>query len=508
MPPVRRASDSAVAIGEGTRIQAPLAPLVARHLHEMMSRRDDLVFTCLSRVNRAHVVMLREAGIVSAPDAKAILSALTDLDRLGWEALSDDYVHGEIFTHVEQYVMERAGPPGGNLHIGRSRGDLFVTTYRLYVRTRLLDVARALVDLRTNIHRLAAAHVRTTMPSYTHGQTAQFITFGHYLSGALGAFERDGERLIAAHGRVNRSSLGTGVGAGSSWPLDRSRTAALLGFESLNLSAFDAVCSQDYLIEAVACCVANAANHLVLLTDLHTWSTSEVGFIELDDEFCASSSLMPQKKNPMGLEVARSTLSRVYGAQAELLATHKVDNVMERCIYGFPPTRQALDTTVAMLDLTAAMIATLTIDDARMLESARRSFAGAAELANMLTRECGLSFRHSHRVVGTLVRQAVDRGISPADVGNDLVAQAAEQTLGHTVTCSADQVRSSLSPEAVVSGIRTAGGANPEETSKVLAATASRLEADRAALAILEATAADADRELDQRTREIVAKPG
>jgi argininosuccinate lyase len=161
-----------------------------------------------------------------------------------------------------------------------------------------------------------------------------------------------------------------------------------------------------------------------------------------------------------------------------------------------------------MLELTAAMIATLTIDGAKMLESARRSFAGAAELANTLTRECGLPFRHSHRVVGTLVRQAVDRGFSPADVGSNLVAESAEQTLGYTVTCSSEQVRSSLSPEAVVHGIRTAGGANPEETSKVLVAVATRLEADRATLDTLVATAAHADRELDQRTREILAEPG
>jgi len=458
-----------LAIGEGTRLVKEPSALLGRHLYGPMSQPDDLVFQSLSRINRAHVVMLAERGIVSEAIAAEILGVLVELDGLGFDALPTDHRHGEVFTHVEQYVMNHAGAGvGGNLHVGRSRADLYVSTYRLYVRERLLDLAQALVALRTQLVALARDHVHSIMPSYTHLQHAQTITFGHYLTGVLGAFARDTDRVFDAFGRVNQSSLGTAVGAGSSWPLDRDRVAELLAFNSFVPGAFDAVTSQDHLVEAAAVAACVTANHLTLVLDLYMWTAYEFGFIEIGDEFCGSSSLMPQKKNPMGLETIRSRSSRVYGDLVEVLTTHKAENVMERAIFGFQPVQRSLETTIDMLDFETAIVPTIVVNVPRMRQLSEDGFTGASELANCLTRSAGLSFRESHRVVGTLVRLALERGIHPGAVDSGLVREAGAMVLEREVVIDDAAVKAAMRPSALIEGLVTPGSANPVHVDKTL----------------------------------------
>jgi argininosuccinate lyase len=487
-----------LSIGEGTRIMATPSSFIADHLHAMMTEPDDLLFGSFSRVNRAHVVMMEEKSVLAPEAAAALLKALVELDAKGHGGLSQDYRKGEMLTHVEQYVMDACGIEiGGNLHLGRSRGDIYPATYRLYIRTRLLDLALALIELRGELLKIARTHVETIMPSYTHMQQAQAVTFGHYLTGILSAFERDTTRVFQLYPRANLNALGVAVGAGSSWPLDRRRTAELMGCGGLVQSAFDGTYFQDYMVETTSLCAGVTSNHLILLLDLYNWTSDEFGYIDLGDEFCLSSSIMPQKRNPLGFEIIRSTCSRVYGYLVELLTTEKAENAMERVIFGFPPTKRALATTIDMLRFQRAIVPTITFNAQRALENAEGSFVGAAELAYVLTRKAGASFREAHRVVGTMVRLAVERGIRPVDVGPDLIAEASQRTLGRELTVSALDIAAAFEPKALLNSLATEGSANPREVERTIGLLAAQLEADVATEKLERERLAAADRKLE-----------
>ena len=500
---------SAVAFGTGARITAAPSQFVAKHLHAVMQVRDSLLFEQLSKLNRAHVVMLHDTKIVDEDTSSAILKALVELDAAGLDGLSDDFVAGELIAHVEHYVTERAGiARAGNLHIGRSRADVFPTVYRLYVRERLLQLAGSILALRATVLEIARQHTRTIMPSYTHFQQAQFVTFGHYLTGILGAFERDTSRVLAAFDRTNVGTLGAGVGVGTTWPLDRRQSADLLGCGEIVESAYDASYYQDYMIEAVAACATVTANHLVLLSDLYSWSTEEFGFVDIGQEFCLSSSIMPQKRNPIGFEIIRSTSSAVYGGLVELLTTQKCENIMERCIFGFVPTRRALQTCIEMLDFEAAVIATLEVHAERMLEVADSSFAGASELANALVRTASVSFREAYNVVGVLVRLAVERKLLPRQVTPELLAEASLQALGRAIWVTADTIRQGLSPAGILAQLKTEGASNPAMTPAMLDRIQQRIADDAGRFAARQEQLERADRMLRARVEQILAPSG
>ena len=230
----------------------------------------------------------------------------------------------DLFFFIEGLLEEAAGRElAGKMHTARSRNDIAVTLYRMAARREILGTARALAELRTVLLKFAAEHVMTIMPAHTHTQPAQPTTLAHYLLAAIEFLARDSARLQAAFARVNLSPMGAAAITTSGFPIDRDATARLLGFDGLAENSYGAIAAIDYITETAAAVAVAMVNIGKLVQDLLLWSTREFGYLRLADAFVQSSSIMPQKRNPVALEHVRILASRALGeAQAVLTCAH------------------------------------------------------------------------------------------------------------------------------------------------------------------------------------------
>lgn len=432
---------------------------------------DRAIFHADVDVGRAHVVMLAEQDIVSEGDAADILEALDEVEDEGFNSLPDGYE--DVHPAIEDAVISRVGEDvGGQLHTARSRNDEVATCIRMKLREHLLALAAELLETRGALVELAEEHEDSLVSGYTHLQRAQPTTLAHHLLAYERAFARDTGRVFAALDRVDTCPLGSAAFAGTGFPIDRERTAELLGFSRPTRNSMDGVASRDHCVEAAAA-AANAHTTLSRLSeDLVIWSTHEYGFVELDDRFSSSSSIMPQKKNPDTAELARGKAASTQAALSALLsnlksqpmaynrdlqeATGHVWRAMEECRSSLKVVRGAVETA--------------SFDEERMRESVERGFTGATELADTLVREAGLSFRTSHHVVAEVARRG---GPVDADVVREVAASAADVE----VEVSDEAVERALDPERNVEAHDSYGG--PGEVEDSLEDVETELEEDR-----------------------------
>ena len=270
----------------------------------------------------AHAVMLTETGIVASERGAKLLEGLLEMydsGGTGFPYLPDS---GSFLVQTEHYLAERIGEDiAGRLQTGRSRNDQSAAAERLYVRDLILDVAREAIHLQGHVLAQAEAHAETLMPGYTHLQHAQPTTFGHHMMRCAAAFDRDLERLRDAFPRVNLSSLGGAAMAGTSWPMDRERTAELLGHHGIVVNSSDAGgFARDYIEEAVAVLSILMSNLGRLAGDLYVWHSWEFGYLEVADGLAGTSSIMPQKKNPHSLERVKALAGQAAGWFAGVMA--------------------------------------------------------------------------------------------------------------------------------------------------------------------------------------------
>ncbi len=360
----------------------------------------------------AHAAMLAEQGVLGADDASAIregLQAIREEIRAGtfvWREELED-----VHMNIERALTERIGPAGGRLHTARSRNDQVATDFRLYLRRRQRTLERLLHDLRTVLAALAEQHLDVIMPGYTHLQVAQPVRLSHHLLAYAEMFGRDQGRLRDARARTNVSPLGAGALAGTGFPIDRERTARDLGFDAASPNSLDAVSDRDFALETLSA-LAVLMMHLSRLSEeLILWSSQEFGFLTLPDSHTTGSSIMPQKKNPDVCELVRGKTGRVYGALMGLLTVMKglplaYNKDMQEDKEG---VMDAADTAEDALRLYLDMLPRIDVHGGRMRAAASRAFSNATDLADYLVRK-GLPFRDAHRVVGELVRQALEAG--------------------------------------------------------------------------------------------------
>src|SRR5690606_38772219 len=319
----------------------------------------------------------------------------------------------DIHMNLEHLLTERIGAVGGRLHTARSRNDQVATDMRLYVRARVGTLLDLLAALQVVLVDMAEANIDVLMPGYTHLPVAQPIRFSHHLLAYQQMLSRDAGRLADALTRADVSPLGAGALAGTTFPIDRQQTAALLGFAAVSANSLDAVSDRDYAIEILAG-LAILMMHLSRLSEeLIIWSSQEFGFVTLPDAFTTGSSMMPQKKNPDACELVRGKTGRVYGSLLGLLTVMK----------GLPLTYNkdmqedkeglfdALDTAEDSLRIYSAMLPRMRVNAVRMRRAAAAGFSNATDLADHIVRS-GVPFREAHHVVGRLVALALDEGVS------------------------------------------------------------------------------------------------
>jgi argininosuccinate lyase len=378
--------------------------------------------------SRAHVEALRGAGVLSEDEANRLDEGLAqvagELERGEFEVSGDDE---DIHMAVERRLTEIVGPAGGKLHTGRSRNDQVVTDMQLYVRERCAEAGRLVAALLERLIELAERHADWPMPGYTHLQRAQPVYLGHHLLAYFWMLSRDAGRFEAAESRIARMALGAGALAGSNWELDRQAAAEGLGFEAAARNSLDAVSSRDFVLEYLAA-ASICATHLSRLgSELVLWSSAEFGFCEPADAFSSGSSLMPQKKNPDAAELLRGKAPRVLGDFVTLAG------VMHGLPLAYSKDLQedkealfdAVDTLEDCLRAAGATLAGLRFDRERMASAAADELLGATDVADLLVRR-GMPFREAHGVVGGLVREALEHGVSLSELSREQLAAHSE----------------------------------------------------------------------------------
>jgi len=448
-------------------------------------------------IHRAHLVMLAEQGLVTRESARKILAALESIDLAAVAESHYDGRYEDLFFYVEDLTLKAAGEEAGSLHIARSRNDMGVTMYRMVLRKYLLDAIEAAQLLHRVLLRFAAEEAGTVMLAHTHTQQAQPTTLGHWLTAAADVLERDIARLQAAYERANRSPMGAAALSTSGFPISRERVAELLGFAGLVENSYDAIAAADYVGEAAAAVQLAALNTGRVVQDLLLWCTQEYGALRVADPYVQTSSIMPQKRNPVSLEHARALLSYTAGrAQTVLQMLHNTPfgDIVDTEDEMQPNLWAALSTLRSVFRLLANVLGTAEVNRELLLERARASFANMTELADLLVREAGLPFRTAHRVVAALVKAAEARGIRDVrQVDPGMVEEAAQQVLGRPLGVPAERLREALDPVHFVAVRTVRGGVAPAEVQRMLAdrevraaQMAAWLDAARAQLAAAE----------------------
>lgn len=362
----------------------------------------------------AHVVMLEKQGVLSLDEKDAIVKGLTQIRKdveEGKLAVSEEYE--DIHSFVEAVLTERIGEAGKKLHTGRSRNDQVALDMKLYVRGEVVAVAEQLQNLLEVILSVMEGSLTTYMPGFTHLQKAQPTTLAHHMGAYFEMFKRDALRLHDIYKRMNYCPLGSGAFAGTTYPLDRSYTASLMGFEGPTLNSMDSVADRDYIIEFLSA-LSTVMMHLSRFSEeIIIWNSNEYKFVEIDDSFSTGSSIMPQKKNPDIAELVRGKTGRVYGALVSILTTMKglplaynKDMQEDKEV-----TFDAIETVKNCLELFAGMLSTMKFNAKIMEESAMKGFTNATDAADYLVNR-NVPFRDAHGIIGRLVLYCIEKNTS------------------------------------------------------------------------------------------------
>ena len=431
---------------------------------------DRWLFKSDIMVDKAHVIMLTEQGVIKPEEGLAILKTLEEIERLNYEELVKGSFE-DIHVAIESKVIEVLGESvGGKMHTARSRNDEVATCLRLTVRSQIVEILKELLNLLRVLHVRSLEELNTIMPGYTHTQHAQPVTLAHHLTAHFDALTRDFERLLDAYKRVNRSPLGACALTTTGFPINRFRTAELLGFDGLVENSMDAVSSRDFILETLSSIAILATNLSRIAEELVLWSSSEFKFVELPDEYSSTSSIMPQKKNPDTMELTRAKAGRIYGNLMGALTMLKaLPLTYNRDMQEVTPRLwDSIETVKYMLKIVSGVMEKAIFNREVMRKSALEGFSTATELADLLVRKRGLAFRTAHMIVGALVLEALKRGLKPDEINSRLLDEVSMKVYGKPLGLTDEEVKSALDPEKFVDVRRVIGGPSPSTVKKAL----------------------------------------
>ena len=478
------------------------APEYVKHvLNDNFEDAKAFFLAPLMQIHYAHLVMLASATIVTAADAHALRAAL---DGISQEDVRNSCFDGsceDLFFYVDRLIVNACGDEvAGRLHTARSRNDIDMTMYRMRQRELVLVLLAASLDLRRALLDLAARHRDTIFAVHTHTQRAQPTTVAHYLLAVVEQLERDASRLKSAYERTNRGPLGACAITGTGFPIDRELTSRLLGFSGPTCNTYGSIATVDYLLESASATGVLLAGFGRFVQDLLLWSTAEFGYVRFGDGFVQSSSIMPQKRNPVAIEHARAIGSKALGqTQAILTAVHNtpfgdiVDTEDDLQPMVFSMFRDA----TRAVSLVAAAITTAEFDAASLEARAGEGWTTLTELADTLVRDHQLPFKTAHAIAARLIAA---RQKDPSRPLAALVAEASAELGGKPLVYTEAALAEILSPRHFVAVRRTFGGPAPEETARAANASRALLDADEAWWKAATDALVQADRELVERS--------
>jgi argininosuccinate lyase len=410
------------------------------------------------RGSLAHVAMLAEQGIVEAEDATQIINGLNEIAK-EYEAngVPEDLDLEDIHMHIEARLNELIGPVAGRLHTARSRNDQVATDFKLWVRDAMDMVDEGLAQLQKALVLRADEHVDTVMPGFTHLQSAQPVSLGHHLLAYFEMINRDRSRFADARERMNVCPLGAAALAGTGFPINRIKTAEMLGFDRPSDNSLDSVSDRDFALDYLMAATQCSLHLSRLAEEFVIWASQPFGFINLPDSYSTGSSIMPQKRNPDAAELVRGHSGRIAGAMTALVMTMKSlplayskDMQDDK-----PPVFEAHDLLGLSIAAMSGMIADVEFNTAQMRQVAETGFSTATDFADWLVREAKLPFREAHHVTGAVVALAEKNGCALSELE---LAQL--QSIDSRIT---EDVFHFLSVDASMASRSSYGGTAPDQ---------------------------------------------
>ncbi|MDQ2746427.1 MAG: argininosuccinate lyase [Acidobacteriota bacterium] len=434
----------------------------------------------LMQVDYAHAVMLAEQGIIADDELKMLLVALRKLNLTEIRATKYDGSYEDLFFLLQREITKNCDQDvAGKLHTARSRNDIDVTIYRLHLRDVTLKLLRSVMNLRTVMLDLAAQHHETLIPAYTHTQPAQPSTLAHFLLAIAENLRRDVKRLQRAFENMNYCPLGACAITTTGFPISRTRTAELLGFTAPTANSYASISSIDYFTEMLGATIALLINVGKFAQEFLLMAMQEFDVIVLSDGYVQTSSIMPQKRNPVALEHVRAIASKGLGqALGVMTAVHNTpfgdindsEDDIQPLIYN--ALRDA-DRAVSLLG-NSLKTATFKIDTLR--RRAEENFITVTELADTIVRREQVSFRIAHKIVAQSVKAALAAGIG--SITHEILQSAAIEATGHKLSLSAEETAQAMSAENFVNIRKIYGGTAPEETRRALTVERESEQAD------------------------------
>ncbi len=420
----------------------------------------------------AHATMLGDCGVIEKSESETIIAGLREIladlqeGRLMFDPNAED-----IHMFVEAELTKRLGSTGKRLHTARSRNDQVALDIRLYLRDEIAEIKALVLELAQTLCNMAEKHTETIMPGYTHLQRAQPITFAHHLLAYAQMLARDLERLDDTAKRMNECPLGSGALAGTTYPINRQQTAALLGFDRPVANSLDGVSDRDFCVE-LACALSLLMTHLSRFSEeIILWCSWEFKFIELDDAYATGSSIMPQKKNPDVTELIRGKTGRVVGDLMTLLsmlkglplAYNKDMQEDKEAIF------DAIDNVKLCVRTFIPMLATMRVLKDNMRKAAAKGFINATDCADYLVKK-GMPFRDAYKITGTLVAKCIEQELTLETLP---LEQYKEMT-----DLFAEDVYEAISLDTCVKERSSEGGPSPKAVAIQLAQLRDRLQQD------------------------------
>jgi argininosuccinate lyase len=424
--------------------------------------------------SQAHAQMLARTGIITSSEAEQLVAGL--------ELIREEYRQGQfqpgieaedVHFAVERRLTELIGDVGKKLHTARSRNDQVGTDTRLYLRDQVQRIQGQLLDWQGVLLDLAEQHLETLIPGYTHLQRAQPLSLAHHLLAYVEMAERDYQRLGEIYQRTNISPLGCGALAGTTFPIDRHYTAALLGFDNLYANSLDGVSDRDFAIEFLAASSLVMMHLSRLSEEVILWASEEFGFVSLQDSCATGSSIMPQKKNPDVPELVRGKAGRVFGHLQALLVLMKglplaynkdLQEDKEALFDGVQTVQACLEA------MTILMREGLVFRPQRLAAAVSSDFANATDVADYLAAK-GVPFREAYNIVGQVVKTCLSQGKLLKDLS------LPEWQAIHLLF--ADDIYEAIKPERVVAARNSYGGTGFEQVSQALQTAQSRWQRHR-----------------------------
>ena len=424
-------------------------------------------YDCIS--SSVHVEMLFKSGFLSEIEKKELMEALDEVLSMIETGSFESKGAEDIHSAIQNYVESKCKDSGKKLHTARSRNEQVVNDVRLYCMENSALISDTIVDLQSNLLGLAEKTINVILPGYTHLKHAQPVLFSHLVLAYIEMLERDKERIECAEKRSDLSVMGSGAIAGSALALNRKYVAEKLGFSNISSNSIDSVSDRDFIAEMLSA-ISLIAVHLSRISeDLILYTTSEFGFLDIGEEFCTGSSLMPQKKNPDVLELVRGKSAQIISALNSVLVLLKgLPHAYNRDLQeDKKPLFESVKTIIAELHIMADLVKSIEVDGDATKKALNNEFIYATDLAEHLVKK-NIPFKEAHKIVGSLVKHCIDKGVNISDLSKTDLKNISE-------TLDKD-ILQLLNPETSVNNKKTYGSTNPEMVKKEIIAWKKKLK--------------------------------